>query len=110
MDLGVIKRAYFAALVKHPPHRDPEGFKRIRSAYEALHSRGEAVSAVLRSAIDVESELSVLRARHDAALVSARQASAASAADTARVACFVEGLAQMSFEEVLAAFGADHAG
>lgn len=31
-----IKRAYFQLVRQHPPERDPEGFKRIRSAYEKL--------------------------------------------------------------------------
>jgi hypothetical protein len=105
LDLGAVKRAYFAALAKHPPHRDPEGFKRIRSAYEALGSRGAAASLVLRSAIDVEAELGVLRGRHDVALASARLAGTASAADGARIRQFTEGLARLSFEEALAAFG-----
>jgi hypothetical protein len=105
LDLAAIKRAYFAALTAHPPHSDPEGFKRIRSAYEALGSRGEAVSYLLRSAIDVEAELAILRQRHDAALARAGQASAASAADAARVARFTEGLARLKLEEALALFG-----
>ena len=105
LDLATIKRAYFTALAKHPPHRDPDGFKRIRSAYEALGSRGEAASYVLRSAVDVEAELAILRGRHDAALARAGQASAASRADTARVARFTEGLARLDLEEALARFG-----
>lgn len=36
-----IKQAYFALVREHPPERDPEGFKRIRAAYEKLKSRGE---------------------------------------------------------------------
>ncbi|MFN0120407.1 MAG: DnaJ domain-containing protein, partial [Blastocatellia bacterium] len=31
---AVIKQSYFALLREHSPERDPEGFKRIRSAYE----------------------------------------------------------------------------
>src|SRR4051794_148407 len=31
-----IKRAYFSMVREHPPERDPEGFKRIRAAYEQL--------------------------------------------------------------------------
>jgi curved DNA-binding protein CbpA len=31
-----IKRAYFSLVREHPPERDPEGFKRIRAAYEQL--------------------------------------------------------------------------
>jgi curved DNA-binding protein CbpA len=36
-----IKQAYFALVRNHPPESDPEGFKRIRAAYEKLRSRGE---------------------------------------------------------------------
>jgi len=31
-----IKRAYFDLVRKHPPERDPQGFKRIRLAYDSL--------------------------------------------------------------------------
>ena len=33
-----IKRAYFGLVREHPPERDPEGFKRIRAAYEKLRA------------------------------------------------------------------------
>ncbi|MBI3950967.1 MAG: DnaJ domain-containing protein [Acidobacteria bacterium] len=36
-----IKRAYFTLVREHPPERDPEGFKRIRAAYEKLRSERE---------------------------------------------------------------------
>lgn len=36
-----IKQAYFALVRQHPPERDPEGFKRIRAAYEKLRAGGE---------------------------------------------------------------------
>lgn len=36
-----IKRAYFTLVRQHPPERDPEGFKRIRAAYEKLRSERE---------------------------------------------------------------------
>lgn len=36
-----IKAAYFAKVRQHPPERDPEGFKRIRAAYEQLRSGDE---------------------------------------------------------------------
>ena len=104
LDLAAIKRAYFTALTKHPPHSDPAGFKRIRVAYEALGSRGEAASHLLRSAIEVEAELVLLRERHDAALARARQASAANVTNAARVARLTEGLARLSLEEALALF------
>ncbi len=31
-----IKRAYFRGVRKHPPEKDPDGFRRIREAYETL--------------------------------------------------------------------------
>ena len=31
-----IRAAYFARVREHPPERDPEGFKRIREAYDQL--------------------------------------------------------------------------
>ena len=34
--LDEIKKAYFALVREHPPERDPEGFKRIRAAYEQV--------------------------------------------------------------------------
>lgn len=36
-----IKQAYFALVREHPPERDPEGFKRIRAAYEKLRAGTE---------------------------------------------------------------------
>jgi curved DNA-binding protein CbpA len=34
--LEEIKNAYFAQVRQHPPERDPEAFKRIRTAYDRL--------------------------------------------------------------------------
>jgi curved DNA-binding protein CbpA len=31
-----IKNAYFGLIRKHPPEKDPQGFKRIRLAYDSL--------------------------------------------------------------------------
>src|SRR5438270_11826914 len=36
-----IKRAYFSLVRDHPAERDPEGFKRIRAAYEQLKAGKE---------------------------------------------------------------------
>jgi curved DNA-binding protein CbpA len=37
-DDAAIRAAYLAALRDSPPDRDPEGFRRIREAYEALRN------------------------------------------------------------------------
>lgn len=33
---GAIRAAYLDAVRKHPPDRDPEGFRLVRAAYEAI--------------------------------------------------------------------------
>lgn len=35
-DFAQIKQAYFAKIKQHSPDNDPEGFKRVRKAYETL--------------------------------------------------------------------------
>ncbi|HEX2678912.1 MAG TPA: hypothetical protein VHM19_19810 [Polyangiales bacterium] len=35
-DAATVRRAYLRKLKQHPPERDPEGFKRLRDAYEQL--------------------------------------------------------------------------
>ncbi len=42
-----IKQAYFASVREHPPERDPEGFKRIRAAYEKLKAANERAATDL---------------------------------------------------------------
>ncbi|MDX2029180.1 MAG: J domain-containing protein [Blastocatellia bacterium] len=38
---AVVKQAYFALIREHSPETDPEGFKRIRAAYERLRAGRE---------------------------------------------------------------------
>lgn len=47
-----IKKAYFTLVRAHPPEREPDTFKRIRSAYESLRDpekRAETDMLLLRS-------------------------------------------------------------
>lgn len=46
-DPGALKAAYRRLLLQHPPDRDPEGFRRIRSAYELLKDPGMALQQSL---------------------------------------------------------------
>jgi len=39
--LEVVKKAYFSLIRKHPPEKDPQGFKRIRLAYDNLRDAGK---------------------------------------------------------------------
>ena len=105
LDLAAIKRAYFALLAKHPPHQDQEGFRRIRAAYEALGSLGQAAAVVLRHAPDPARELRVYRERHDAALASAQAVAAAQAEKAGASTRFTEGLMRLDLASLLARFG-----
>ncbi len=42
-----IKQAYFSLVREHPPERDPEGFKRVRAAYEKLRTATERIETDL---------------------------------------------------------------
>jgi hypothetical protein len=71
-DLTAVKRAYFSALKLHPPHADPEGFRRLRDAYEALSKPGALPSAVFAAGARVDDDLKALDAVWDAPLTEAR--------------------------------------
>jgi hypothetical protein len=55
-DARTLKRAYFAALHRHPPHNDPEGFRRLRAAYEELLTPGRLGAAFLTTCPDLDVE------------------------------------------------------
>jgi curved DNA-binding protein CbpA len=42
-----IKNAYFSLIKQHPPEKDPQGFKRIRGAYEELKTKKKRKEADL---------------------------------------------------------------
>jgi curved DNA-binding protein CbpA len=43
-DDAAIHAAYVAAVRRHPPDRDPAGFKRVRAAYDLLKNKDERLS------------------------------------------------------------------
>ena len=42
VDAGSLRRAYLKQVKQHRPERDPDGFQRVRAAYDLLRSRGKA--------------------------------------------------------------------
>src|SRR5262245_44983133 len=52
-----IKQAYFTKVREHSPERDPDGFKRIRAAYEKLRSGSERAETDLFLLDEVDLEL-----------------------------------------------------
>ncbi|MBN1205126.1 MAG: hypothetical protein JXB05_09405 [Myxococcaceae bacterium] len=103
LDLSALKRAYFAALARHPPHQDPEGFQRVRAAYEALTRPGALAAAYLSSPLDVRRLAEEARERFDAALKKASEEALAVRAKETSVAQFVERCSRMRWDEVLQA-------
>jgi hypothetical protein len=68
LELGQVKRAYFALLAKHPPHLDPEGFRRLRAAYEAVSHPSGLAFAYARCPPDRQRALEGWQARFGPAL------------------------------------------
>jgi len=46
-DAAAVRRAYRRAVGDHPPDRDPEGFQRVRAAYERLDGLLAEADAIL---------------------------------------------------------------
>ena len=49
-DDGTIRRAYLGLVRQHPPERDPDGFRRVRAAYEAVRSGSDRAARRLLEA------------------------------------------------------------
>lgn len=101
IDVSLIKRAYFAALAKTPPHVDPEGFRRLRKAYDELLLPATRALAFLRAPADDQPELAHWEERFGARVRHAqaegrRAALASKAADR-----FIERVSRMRLEDVL---------
>jgi len=56
LDAAAVKQAYLAAVRAHPPHLDPEGFKRIRSAFERLQKPKDLARRWLEQPVDLADE------------------------------------------------------
>ena len=74
LERGAIKRAYFGLLSKHSPHADPEGFRRLRDAYELLMGPGRA-DAWASADIDVNAELERIERELGERIAAAKRAS-----------------------------------
>lgn len=58
-----VKRAYFELLPQYPPERDPDGFRRLRDAYDALRRPGGLERAASGRGFSREAALAELDAR-----------------------------------------------
>ena len=105
-DIAAVKRAYFAALARHPPHADPDGFRRLRAAYESLIAPGGLHAAVALAPPDPGQELARYRQRFDAVLAQAAAAAQRATADSEAGTQLKQALVRMTFEQAIAAFAA----
>jgi hypothetical protein len=102
LDAPAIKRAYFQALARTPPHADAQGFRRLRSAYETLNDPRQLPLAWLRAPIDTEAELARWQACFGAR-VEAASAESRRARDEARaVERLIERASRMRISDLIA--------
>lgn len=60
-----IRRAYLDKVREHPPERDPEGFKRVREAYEQLRSPRKRAELALLDLREGPAEFDLERLRDE---------------------------------------------
>jgi curved DNA-binding protein CbpA len=101
LDPAAVKRAYFAALARYPPHQDAEGFQRVRAAYEALSSSGALAAAYLASSVNVRKLADEARERFDAAMQRASEAVLAVRVEEETLTQFLERCSRMRWDEAL---------
>lgn len=100
-DASAVKRAYFHALEKHPPHADPEGFRRVRAAYEELSRPGALAAAFARAPFDVGAAFEAYERRYRDALERAGKAARSEENGATVVARFVERYSRLTLEEAI---------
>ena len=96
LDPAAVKRAYFAALAKHPPHADADGFRRLRSAYESLTRPGALAAAYAACPIDCERELDRWNERFAARLATAAAERQTAEASSEVVAGFIQAASRLT--------------
>lgn len=107
LDRAAVKRAYFAELAQHPPHADPEGFRRLREAYETLSAPGGLERAWAMAPPDVAALLAQYRAQFDDALARAAAETAETVSQAEQVRAFVERLSRLDWPAAATAWKGD---
>lgn len=100
LEAEVVRRAYFMAVARCPPHGDPIAFRRVRGAYERLSSPAGRAAACVEDPPGRRSRAEALRARFDAALEAARREQRARSEASEAAARFVEWMSSMGWSEL----------
>jgi hypothetical protein len=101
LDPATIKRAYFHALSRTPPHADPQGFRRLRAAYETLSDPRALPLAWLRSPVDTEAELARWQERFGARVEAASAESRRARREARAVERLIERVTRMRVGDVI---------
>lgn len=99
---ATVKRGYFQQLALHPPHQDPDGFRRLRAAYEALQEAGARAVAYLDTELDFAAEEALYRDRFEPAIAAARSQALPAAPPDRR---FHRCVSHLSYSEAIRLFG-----
>ena len=100
-ELGQVKRAWFSALPKHPPEADPDGFRRLRDAYEQLIRPGGLMAAYAAAPVDLAAVSAQYEARFESAIQAAASAVVERQSTSQAVQQFVERYSGQAWDEVL---------
>ncbi len=102
LEVSLIKRAYFAALTRHPPQTDPDGFRRVRDAYELLSNPATRAAAFVAAPLDLQVLEREYALRFDARIAEHARDAAAQQNAGAAVQLFIERFSSQSWTELLA--------
>lgn len=104
LDPAEIKRAYFRALAEHPPHKDPQGFRRLRDAYEALQKPGALTAAYQSAPLNIPVVLAPYEARYGERLAALRQELEQRVGVAQQAELFGRAVQRLTYEEAVRLF------
>jgi predicted nucleic acid-binding Zn ribbon protein len=99
LDARAIKRAYFARLAQTPPHIDPQGFRRLRAAYELLQQPQSLRVAWLSAPLETGRALAAWEQQHGHRLAAATAESTEQTNSRVVVDEFIRWLTRLRFDE-----------
>ncbi len=105
LDASQIKRAYFAAVTRHSPHRDPDAFRSVRTAYERLRTPSGLAAAFVEAPLSIEHTLPPYRKRFDEALANAQTAARAERSEEVARRRLIALVATLPWDGALDRFG-----
>jgi hypothetical protein len=106
LDPGAVKRGYFTALQKSPPHADPAGFRRIREAYERLSRLDDLFAAYMSSPPVIDPALADLDANIGQEMSRLAHEHAQRISDAARRRSALDALSRLTLSDAQRTFGA----